>query len=104
MVEEVEEMVALPQQTAVVEVEAVPHHKELQHQQEMFPEGLPAHQPQTYTQLEGQVVSVQSQQTVEVLSMVVVVVPAEVLLIFLVMVDVRYGVVLVVVQGQLRLV
>jgi len=104
MVEEVEEMVALPQHPAVVGVEAVPHHKEPQRQPQMFQVVLPVHRPQTYLLSEGQVVSVPLQQTVEVPSMVVPVAQEEVILMFLVMVDVRYGVVLVVVQGQLQLV
>jgi hypothetical protein len=93
LVEEVEEMV-VPRRLTVVVVEVeVPHHKEPQRQQEMSLEGHQVHQPQTYLPSEGQVVSVQSQQTVEVLSMVVPVAQEEVVLMFLVMVDVRYGVV-----------
>jgi hypothetical protein len=97
---EVEEMVVPRPLPVVVEVEVVQHHKEPRHQQEMYLEGHQVHRPQTYTQLEGQVVSVLLQQTVEVPNMVVVVVPAEVLLMSLVMVVVRYGEVLVVVLAQ----
>jgi hypothetical protein len=100
MVEEVEEMVALPLPEVVVVVEVVPPHRERQHQPQMFQVVLPVHRPQTYLLSEGQVVSVLLQQTVEVRNMVVVAVLVEIVVMFLVMVVVHYGVVLVVVRVQ----